>query len=181
VGKILAHPHPVITDQPYDDTALDAIEPMSREETKAFMKANSIKSGDPKPLATSVARRPFAGELTAFTSPDDPNATFYVKRCGVAENIQRQNQNSTIRYIEGDERGTFTTERTYPIGDLNVFTVGLGLASWNLEDDNGVPLPVNRENIVKYLSPTEFDALHEKIIEVNPMWGRGGEAEVKKA
>ncbi len=181
MGKILAHPRPVITDQTYDDTALDSLEPVSREETKAFMKANQIKAGDSTTLATGVTRRPFAGELIAFTSPDDENVTFYIKRCGVGDNIRRQNLNSTIRYIEGDERGTFTTERSYPIGDMNVETVLLGLGGWNLQDDNGVPLAVNKETVLSYVRPTEFDALLEKIVEVNPMWGRGGEKEVKKS
>jgi hypothetical protein len=130
---------------------------------------------------SGVNRRPFAGELIDFPSPADTNTIFQIKRCGVSENIARQNLASTMRYVEKDDSGTLVTERDYPIGNLNMATVAYGLAGWNLLDDNNAPIPCTQENMQTYLSPTEFSAVLDKIIEVNPMWGRGGEAAAKKS
>lgn len=134
---------------------------------------------------SGVNRRPFAGELIDFPTPDpDPDKAgtiFKIKRCGVKENVARQNLASTMRYVEKDDTGTVVTERDYPIGSLNMATLQYGLADWNILDDNNAVIPCTPENMQTYLSPIEFSGILEKIIEVNPMWGRGGEAAAKKS
>lgn len=126
-------------------------------------------------------RRPFIGELVTVESPTDPTFTFDLKRCGVNENIKRMNLASTMRYVEQAESGKVITERDYPMGSMRVDTVMLALAGWNITNDAGSPIPITRETVQAYLDPKEFDFLYDKIIEINPMWGSGGEEETKNA
>src|SRR5690348_3992562 len=102
MATILHLPRPVLVrDQQPDPDYFETHATLEREELKAFMKANS-KLGD-SPTLANVKRRPFAGELVPFSSPDDPEVIFQIKRCGVSENIQRQNLSSTVRYVEPTE------------------------------------------------------------------------------
>lgn len=181
MGIILDHPRPVLVREALPaEPYFDSHEPiMDRDELKKLL---ALPLGEHN-LAT-VAVRPFAGELIAFPTPDpDPERegiVFQLKRCGVKENTIRQNLSSTVRYVNRDESGDFVTERDYPVGDMTLSTVKLGLADWNLADSNGVPLPINEENIQVYMSPLEFQAVYDRILEINPMWGRG-EATTKKS
>lgn len=182
MGKLLYHPRPVSVArvQPHDPDYFASREPLSRDDLKAFLKTNLLRAGEPT-LSTGVVRRPFAGELVPFVSPDDENIVFQLKRCGVRENLALQNMSSTVRYVQRDETGEFVTERDLPIGDQTFAVVSAGLGGWNLLDENNAPIPVNEDTIKTYLSPTEFSSVHEKIIEINPMWQRGGESKVKKS
>lgn len=129
----------------------------------------------------AVVRRPFIGKIEPFTSPDDENLTFGIKRVGTAENIARQNLSATVRFINQGDEDNYATERDFPIGDLKLETVVLALADWNIVDDNEHPVPVNRKTIQQYLSPAEFEFVYEKCLDVNPMWRNGGETEVKNS
>lgn len=141
-----------------------------------------VESRGAYPVAT-VIRRPFVGELTTVSSPEDPNTTFDIKRCSVADNIRRQNQSSTVRYAQRQRGGDdeIVTERDFPVGDMQMLTLELGLAGWNITDEAGAPIPVSRVTIQQYLSPREFSFVYDEVIKVNPMWGNGGEEETKKA
>ncbi len=133
-------------------------------------------------MSSSVKiRRPFVGELVTVYSPEDPEVAFTIKRCTNRENIQRKNMASTVRIVQ-EENGSqrFVQERDFPVGDMELESIALGLDSWNLHDENKNPVPVNRETIPQYTSPAEYDFLYKAILELNPMWRGGGEAEVKK-
>jgi hypothetical protein len=132
-------------------------------------------------VSTSVTRRPFIGQITEFASPEDPQVTFGFKRCGVAENIQRQNLASKVRYVQNDDDGQIVSERDFPMGSLQLETILLALASWNLQDENERVIPISKKSLTQYLSPKEFDFCYAKALEVNPIWAPGGEDETKNA
>jgi hypothetical protein len=170
--KILHFPYPVLTShEPLD--YFETHEPLSREELKTLIKSQG------EYLMSGVVRRPFAGELVDFPSPDDETVIFSVKRCSVADNIKRQNLASTVRYVNEDDGARFVTERDYPVGDLKIATVTLALGGWNIVDDNNAPLKISELTITQYLSPREFDFIYEKALEVNPIWS--GNTEDTKA
>jgi hypothetical protein len=122
-----------------------------------------------------VAVRPFAGQLTSHASPVRPEIELQFKRCGVAENIQRANMASKVRYIQEDGTDKVISERDFPMGDLQLETIFLALADWNLGDENGNAIKVTRSNIVKYLEPKEFPWAYKLALEVNPAWAGGDE------
>ena len=127
-------------------------------------------------------RRPFIGQIETVTSPDDASETFDIKRCGVREQIERQNLNSTMRYVERDSTANgkeLVSERDYPMGSMNVATVRLGLAGWSFLDDNQKPVPISDTTIQNYLSPKEFDFLLKKVLEINPLWAGGSEEDTE--
>lgn len=128
-----------------------------------------------------TVRRPYAGQITTVTSPIDPDVTFDIKKCGVAENIARQNLSSKVRYIQEDVTGNIVSERDFPMGDLQLETIFLALAGWNLTDENERAIAVTRPNIEKYLAPKEFDFLYQQTLEINPIWRPGGEDDTKDA
>lgn len=130
-------------------------------------------------MSAGVIRRPFVGQLATFPSPDDPEVTFDFKRCGIRENVARQNLSATVRYVTEDGTGRFVTERDFPVGDLKFETVALSLAGWNLKDENEAPIPCTRTTMQDYLSPAEFEFCYQKALDVNPMWKNGGEEETK--
>lgn len=181
MGTVLHFPRPVVTPFSYPQSVPDP--PLDRESLKAlFMRPLSqvpptLHSGDSF-VATTAVRRPFAGEILYFTSPEDPNASFGLKKVGVAENVKRQNLSSKVRYIVSDETGEAVSERDFPMGDLQLKTLMLSLVEWNLVDDNENRIPLNEETAKTYLSPREFSFLYSKVLEINPIWG-SGEEEVK--
>lgn len=179
MGKILHHPHPVITSQTQTPTFFDSHPPLSRNELKSIMKC------EPKGDSTlSGVRRPFAGNIVTVQSPDDPEWTFDIKRATVSDHIARQNLASTMRYVTEDTAAgsRYVTERDYPVGDLKLETVTSCLAGWNFKDENNAPIPVNPQNIKNYLSPAEFEFLYTEILKINPMWaGAQAEEDTKNA
>lgn len=177
---ILHHPSSVIlpeADRPVP--SFQGQEPgWSPNQVRAYMRANSLRGASPLSASVNV-RTPFVGELKTITLPDDVT-TVTVKRCGNRENIQRKNLASTVRYVEEMKSGRFVSEKDYPVGDLELETLFLGMHGWNICDSNKNPVPVTRENLTIYLSPAEFDLVYREVLKINPMWTNGGEAEVKK-
>jgi hypothetical protein len=171
-GLILDFPRPV---RHHDAPDTLPPEPVgSREEQKL-----RLRIVDPRGSSPMAIRPPYLAQLTTVTSPVDTNATFDIKRVGVAENIARQNLASTMRYIEQD--AGVVTERDYPLGNMRRDTILLALAGWNLTDANSQPIPITKETLVTYLDPREFDFLYEQVLDCNPMWKPGGEEELKNA
>lgn len=124
-------------------------------------------------------RQPYVGTISTIDSPIDATIKFDIKRCGVSENIARQNMAATMRYVEQEASTKVVTERDYPLGNMRRDTILLALAGWNLTNDTGVPIPITKDTLVQYLDPKEFDFIYDKVLEVNPMWANGGEEEVK--
>jgi hypothetical protein len=153
--------------------------PGSREEQKSRLRLVQPRGISPMPM-----RQPYVGQLTTVTSPVDATVTFDIKRCGVAENLARQNMSSTMRYIEQDSvdsNNKYVTERDYPLGNMRRDTILLALAGWNITDLQDRPVPITKETLVTYLDPKEFDWLYDQVLEVNPMWKPNGEEDVKNA
>lgn len=196
-GHLLYHPYPVLV--PESERPLDYFEqeePWEREQVKAYMREHSPLPTKPKNTSLSLessettlgasdlsnavhTRRPFVGELKEFSSPTDPETTFYIKRCGVRENITRRNLSSTVRYIQDEGSERLVTERDYPSGTLELQTLLLALADWNICDEQKNKVMITEENLQIWLAPQEYDFLVRKVFEVNPMWRGGGEEETK--
>lgn len=114
-------------------------------------------------------RTAFVGELTEFASPTrDDGTLFQLKRFGPREIMMYRNTNSQVRYIMGDDDDKVVTEKDYPMGDMQLTVVSLGLGDWNLTDDGGKPLPINKDTILTYLDPEEITAIYDKVFEINP-------------
>jgi hypothetical protein len=116
-----------------------------------------------------TTRQPFVGELVPLTSPEDTDIVFSIKRLNTRDVMAYRDKNSQVRYIMEDDNERVVTEKDYPMGSMRVDVVVLGLASWNVTDMAGNPLPVTRENILTYLVPDELDAIYDKVMEVNPI------------
>lgn len=179
MGTILYHPAPVLyLDEPRPEV-LSA--PLARDEVKAYMRAHVITPRTPGDPTVSKVRTPFVGEAKTYDSPDDPDVQFTFKRCGVAENIRRQNLASKIRYIESDdESGKMISERDFPMGSLQLETILLAMTGWNLIDENSRPVPLNKSTVQSHLSSAEFDFCYRMALAVNPSWGAGADAEEGK-
>lgn len=177
MGTLLYFPKPVLSSSSYPQFIPDP--PLDRDALKTLF-TSSIQGVSPVSATNKAVRRPFAGEIIDVTSPTDPNTIFGLKKVGVAENIQRQNLNSKIRYIMTDDTGEAASERDFPMGDLQLKTLMLSLVEWNLIDDQERPIPLNENTVQTYLSPREFSFLYSKVLELNPIWS-GGEEETKNA
>ncbi len=154
--------------------------PLDRSTVKSYMREHSQKG-----TKMGKSRQPFVGNIERFVSPDDPEVEFYVKRCGVRENIQRQDMSSSVRYIQRAGSEEFVTEKDYPVGTTKANTILLALSKWNIEDSEGKPVAINYDNLVGvegnlggYVSPAEFDFLYEMVLQVNPIWA--GTVEARK-
>lgn len=181
---ILYHPRPILSPESERPTLffIEDEPAWDTETVRAYMAEHSLQRGNPA-LATSAVnvRKPFAGELKTIPSPDDENTTFTIRHCGVRENVARKNLASTVRYVQeaGSER--FVSEKDYPVGDLELNTVLLGLHSWNIHDEQKNPVPLNERTVQDWLSPEEYDYLYNAVLDLNPVWRGGGEAEAKKS
>lgn len=115
------------------------------------------------------ARTPFVGELTSLTSPVDPATTFSIKRFNARDIMTYRNANSQVRYImdDGDD-GKYMTEKDYPMGDMRMTVVVLGLADWNITDAGNNPILLNKETVLTYLDPNEVDAIYDAVVAANP-------------
>lgn len=115
-------------------------------------------------------REPGAMNTKDVFSPSDPELCFTIKRAGVAENLARKNMASTLRYI--DTANGQVTERDVPLGDLELDTVLLCLARWNVTDSLGKTIPINAQTLTSgYISPEELDFVYREILDFNPLWG----------
>lgn len=114
-------------------------------------------------------RQPFIGELIALVSPEDKEVTFKIKRFGNREIMIYRDKNSQVRYIYKQDDEEMVTEKDYPVGSMQIDVVELGLASWNITHSDETVVPLTRENILGYLMPEELEAIHAKILEVNPI------------
>jgi hypothetical protein len=130
-------------------------------------------------VPAAVVRRPFVAEVIDFESPVHAGTVFGIKRVSIAENIKRQNLASKVRYVQNDESGELVSERDFPMGTLQLETVGMTLAAWNIHDENDHPVPITLKTIQEWLEPREFDFLYSKALEVNPMWAPGGDSDTK--
>lgn len=127
----------------------------------------------------SKSRTPFIGEITPFTSPIDEEVIFGIRRLGNGDVMKYRDLDAAVRYVYQDDDNKVTTEKDYPMGTRRVDTVMLGLASWNITD-NDKAVDITRENILKYLHPDgELDALYDKVLELNPVLT--GQAALKKS
>lgn len=127
------------------------------------------------------SRIPFIGEIVDFPSPEDPDVTFGIKRLATRDVMSYRDKNSIVRFIQRDGVGgeEFIQEKDYPAGTMRVDTVQLGLASWNITDENGKPVDITRENILAYVTPVELDEVFKKVHEINPILA--GETATKNA
>lgn len=137
----------------------------TRQALRDYILTNSPRSTQ----IMAKARQPFVGELIPFSSPEDTEVTFSIKRLNVRDVMAYRNQNSQVRYIMEEDNERVITEKDYPMGTMRVDVVMLGLANWNITDAIGNPVSVNRENIIAYLIPEELDALYDKVIIINPI------------
>jgi hypothetical protein len=113
-------------------------------------------------------RARLAEELVTVTSPFDPAVEFTILKGRNRERIIRQNQFAKLRFIQREGSEEVITEREVPMGDIALSDIELFLRGWNLTSE-GKPLPVNRKNILDYLTPEEFDWLYEQIRLLNPV------------
>lgn len=114
-------------------------------------------------------RAAFVGQLTEFPSPTrDDGTLFQLKRFGPREVMIYRNANSQVRYIMGDDDEKVITEKDYPMGDMQLTVVTLGLGDWNLTDESNTAIPITKENILTYLDPEEITAINDKVFEINP-------------
>lgn len=129
----------------------------------------------------SKVRLPFVPPTRQVASPDDPEVVFTIKRAGNAEHLARENMNSKVRYFESQEEGgQVVSEREFPFGAMKLETVMLCLTAWNIEEAPGAVAPITKENVIRLLSPEEFNFLYEQVMEFNPLWQRGGEKNSEK-
>src|SRR5258708_353788 len=142
-----------------------------KPKVRAFMRTHSLRGASPLSASVNV-RTPFVGELKTITLPDGVTEVT-VKRCTVRENIARKNLASTVRYIDELKTGRYVTEKDYPVGELELETVFLGLHSWNIHDSNKNPVPLTRDNIQLYLTQEEYDLVYREVLKMNPIWTGG--------
>lgn len=119
-------------------------------------------------------RTPYVGEVVSFPSPEDADVSFGLKRLDNGAVIAYRDKNSVVRFIfsnddENSGENKYIQEKDYPQGTMRLDTVTLGLDSWNIVDESGAPVPVTRENIIAYTSPTELDALYDEVLKINPI------------
>lgn len=117
----------------------------------------------------SKIRQPFVGELVALISPEDKEVVFKIKRFGNREVMAYRDKNSQVRYIYKQDDEEMVTEKDYPVGSMQIDVVEMGLASWNITDSEDHLIPLSRETILGYLMPEELEAIHAKILEINPI------------
>lgn len=116
-------------------------------------------------------RTPFIGQIETVPSPEDPDIEFGIKRVGNREVMIHRDRNAAVRYIQRDTANgeEFISEKDYPVGSMTLDTVSLCLASWNIADEKGQVVPINRDTIQDYTSPVELNFLYDKIHEFNPV------------
>lgn len=146
--------HPV----PDEESIADPVE------LRAYMLLHSLRGNN-----LSKQRQPFVGELIPLHSPEDQETIFKIKRFGNREIMIYRDKNSQVRYIYEEDDQKMITEKDYPVGSMQVDVVELGLASWNITDSKDELIPLSRESILGYLMPEELEAIHAKILEVNPI------------
>jgi hypothetical protein len=140
---------------------------LSREELRTYMVANSVKGKKPMPRRT-----PFVGETKSFPSPIDKKVHFVIRRLSIQQVMLYRDRNSVVRYVTesaGESNERYITERDYPTGTMTLDVATFGLASWNIQDEDGNNLKITEDNIKKYLDPEELDFVADKVFEVNPI------------
>lgn len=142
--------------------------PFPRADLRSYMLTHSVKGTKPMPIRT-----PFIGEVTTFPSPLDSSILFGIRRLSNGQVMAHRDRNSVVRFItessDDEEKERFVQERDYPAGTMTVDIAVLGLTTWNIQDEKGHDLPINQENILRYLDPEELDFISEKVLEVNPI------------
>lgn len=140
---------------------------LSREELRAYMLAYSARGNKPMPRRT-----PFVGETKSFPSPIDKKVHFVIRRLSVQQVMLYRDRNSVVRYVTesaGESNERYITERDYPTGTMTLDVATFGLASWNIQDEEGNNLKITEDNLKKYLDPEELDFVADKVFEVNPI------------
>lgn len=140
---------------------------LSREELRAYMLVHSARGNKPMPRRT-----PFVGETKSFPSPIDKKTHFVIRRLSIQQVMLYRDRNSVVRYVTesaGESNERYITERDYPTGTMTLDVATFGLASWNIQDEEGNNLKINEDNIKKYLDPEELDFVADKVFEVNPI------------
>jgi hypothetical protein len=156
-------------------TSLEEISPssgddkglLSREELRAYMLVHSARGN-----LTMPRRTPFVGETKSFPSPIDPKTKFVIRRLSIQQVMLYRDRNSVVRYVTesaGESNERYITERDYPTGTMTLDVATFGLASWNIQDEEGNNLKINEDNIKKYLDPVELDFVADKVFDVNPI------------
>lgn len=156
---------------PVDHSLLPDIPTDGKEKTlhpaelRAYMLTHSIEG-----YKFMRERSPFVGEVITFPSPIDPEVNFGIRRLGNREVMAYRDKNSVVRFISEEESGRYIQEKDYPAGTMRIDTILLGLASWNIVNpQNQAVIPIDKESILSYLDPKEFDAIYEKVHELNPI------------
>lgn len=140
----------------------------SRTALRGYMLSHSVV-GD-KSFIMAKSRTPFVGEISNFVSPVDKEVTFGIKRLNNRDVESYRDKNSVVRFISDEGDGSkFVQEKDYPMGTMRTDTVVLGLADWNIVDENNVPVRISRKAILDLLHPDELDAIYERVLEVNPI------------
>jgi len=146
---------------------LDDKELLSKEELRAYMLVHSARGNKPMPRRT-----PFVGETKSFPSPIDKKTHFVIRRLSIQQVMLYRDRNSVVRYVTesaGESNERYITERDYPTGTMTLDVATFGLASWNIQDEEGNNLKITEDNIKKYLDPVELDFVADKVFDVNPI------------
>jgi hypothetical protein len=154
------------------------IKTRSKDDLRSYMLIHSLRGNK-----LSKVRQPFVGELYPLPSEQDPEVIFQIKRLGNQAVMLYRDKNSKVRYImendDDDDKSRMITEKDYPVGSMHIDVVELGLAGWNITDEAGTVVTLNRENILSYIGPDELDAIYEKVMQINPILS--GESARKKS
>jgi hypothetical protein len=168
-------PHFSSASEPSDEPALSSAanldekqhdEPRQteRDHLRAHLRHSMIKGQ--KPMR---ARTKFIGEVVDFPSPIDKTVNFGIRRLPNRDILSYRDKNAVVRFIseEGSER--YIQEKEYPAGSMRVDTVQMGLATWNILDEESKSVEISRDAILDYLDPRELDAIYDKVMDVNPI------------
>lgn len=148
---------------------------LSRKALRRYMLTHSVVGDKLSTMAKS--RTPFVGEISNFVSPIDKEVIFGIKRLNNRDVESYRDKNSVVRFISDEGDGNkFVQEKDYPMGTMRTDTALLGLADWNIVDENNVPVKITRKSMLELLDPRELDAIYERVLEVNPiLTGRDAE------
>lgn len=107
-----------------------------------------------------------------FAAPDGEQTEFTVKYADNRAVLARMNLFDEVRYVSRDADGETETIRSFPMGDLRLYTVKMVLLGWNIQPAKDQPtFPITEDTIQDLLDPAELAWLYDQVIDMNPVWG----------